>query len=91
MSYLKSGAKFSFDHEYIDVTYTVDVTVIEECRPCARAAEGRPYITGPGPHLRLKPMLNGRRLPAGHSLNVPFRGGSRLLAAAQAAYHHPNE
>ena len=89
MSYLKSGAKFSFDHEYIDVTYTVDVTVIEECKPCAMAARGRPYITSPGAYLRVTPMLDGQPLPETHPLNDPFKiGGRRLLTAAQTAYHH---
>ena len=91
MAYLKKGAKFKFAHGYRGEIFFVSVEVLEECKPCAMAALGRPYITGPGPYLRLTPMLNGQPLPKTHPLNKPFKGGARLLAAAQTAYHHQGD
>ena len=88
MAYLKKGALFTFTHEFRGDVYTVEVTVLEECKPCAMAAIGRPYITGPGPYLELRPKRRGQCVPADHPLLDPFGGYPGLLAAAQATYHH---
>ncbi|KKM90291.1 hypothetical protein LCGC14_1240220 [marine sediment metagenome] len=88
MTYLKKGAEFTFTYDFGAVAYAVDVTVFGECRPCAMAAIGRPYITGPGPYLELRPKRRGQCVPADHPLLDPFGGYPGLLAAAQAAYHH---
>lgn len=88
MAYLKKGAEFTFIHDFGDGAYTVDVTVLEECKPCAMAALGRPYITGPGPYLEARPKRGDQYVPASHPLLNPFDGYRRLLAAAQVAYHH---
>ena len=87
MPYLKKGAKYSFFHHYRGDTLLIHVEVLEECKPFSMAAIGRPYITGPGPYLRLTPIINGRSLPKTHPLNDPFKGGPQLLACAQNIYH----
>ncbi len=88
MSYLKKGAEFTFTHEFRGDVYTVEVTVLEECKPCAMAAIGRPYITGPGPYLGLIPKLGGEWIPHDHPLLTPLDGYRGMLTAADAAYHH---
>ena len=87
MTYLKKGARYSFFHDYRAETLLIHVEVLEECKPCALAARGRPYITAPGPYLRLTPMFNEQPLPEIHPLNNPFKGSARLHALAQAIYH----
>ena len=87
MSYLKKGARFNFNHDYLGDTVHVAVEVLEECKPCALESVGRPYITGPGPYLRVTPIINGRPLSKTHPLNDPFKGLPQLLACAQDIYH----